>query len=317
MTWGVRKAGVLGTVLAGMALLPLAGRAQAGRSPNSTTKQNDTWKQPPEGRAAAASEPLNCSGSISTGDGKTTEVSNCAPPTASPVAPTTAKRFPYPGESPADKGASAPEQGARTQDTPQPGTAAPAKKFPYPGEQGSAGSSSTPAQPETPGAQNGLKDAGSSGESSSAAPPESSSSGSSSSNSSSSSSSNAGANSSGSDDPSSPFTDPDTAPAPKRGRKKLPPVPRQTPSEREEEDVKVAGFYLNDGNYRAAYSRAQDAVGLTEDDPEAHLMLAEAARKLGKLDEAQQHYKRCLALDPTPKLRRSAEHALKEMSGGA
>ena len=73
---------------------------------------------------------------------------------------------------------------------------------------------------------------------------------------------------------------------------------------------------MNDGNYRAAYARAQDAVTLANDDPEAHLALAEAARKLGKLDEAQQHYKRCLELDPVPKGRKVAEKALKEMSGG-
>lgn len=78
----------------------------------------------------------------------------------------------------------------------------------------------------------------------------------------------------------------------------------------------MAGFYLNDGNYRAAYDRAHDAVTLANDDPEAHLALAESSRKLGKLDEAQQHYKRCLELDPVPKLRHVAEKALREMSGG-
>jgi Tfp pilus assembly protein PilF len=111
--------------------------------------------------------------------------------------------------------------------------------------------------------------------------------------------------------------DDDDTPAPKRpSRRKLPPVPRQTPDEREAEDVKVAAFYQNDGDYKGAYMRGLDAVSLDDSDPSAHLALAEAARKLGKLDEAQKHYKRCLELDPVNKDRKVAERALKEMAGG-
>lgn len=62
--------------------------------------------------------------------------------------------------------------------------------------------------------------------------------------------------------------------------------------------------------------RAKDAVSIADNDADAHLALAEAARKLGKLDEAEQNYKRCLALDPVPKTRKAAEKALKEMTGG-
>ena len=72
---------------------------------------------------------------------------------------------------------------------------------------------------------------------------------------------------------------------------------------------------MNDKNYRAAYLRAQDAVSLTDSDWEAHLLLADSARKLGKLDEAAKEYKRTLALDPIPKGRKDAETALKEMGG--
>ena len=61
--------------------------------------------------------------------------------------------------------------------------------------------------------------------------------------------------------------------------------------------------------------RGKDAVSLDDTDPEAHLALAEAARRLGKLDEAQQHYKRCLELDPLPKDKKVAEQALKQMAG--
>jgi Tfp pilus assembly protein PilF len=90
----------------------------------------------------------------------------------------------------------------------------------------------------------------------------------------------------------------------------------QTPDEREQEDLKVAAFYQNDGDFRGAYERAMDAVSIAGDDAEAQLALAEAARRLGKLDEAETHYKKCLTLDPVPKVKKAAEKALKEMSGG-
>jgi Tfp pilus assembly protein PilF len=89
-----------------------------------------------------------------------------------------------------------------------------------------------------------------------------------------------------------------------------------TPTQRETEDLRVASFYQNDGNFRGAYLRGQDAVSVDDESADAHLALAEAARKLGKLDEAEQNYKRCLALDPVPKTRKAAEKALKEMTGG-
>ncbi len=93
-------------------------------------------------------------------------------------------------------------------------------------------------------------------------------------------------------------------------------MPRLSPSEREQEDVKVAGFYQNDGNFKGAYERAREAVTLDADDPAAQLALAESARHMGKLDEAEKAYRQCLALDPVPKVRKRAEQALKEMVGG-
>jgi Flp pilus assembly protein TadD len=81
--------------------------------------------------------------------------------------------------------------------------------------------------------------------------------------------------------------------------------------------MQVAGFYQNDGNYMGAYMRAKEAVALSADDPDARLALAEAARRLGKLDEAEQNYKKCLSLDPVPKTRKVAQAALKEMTGGS
>lgn len=86
--------------------------------------------------------------------------------------------------------------------------------------------------------------------------------------------------------------------------------------ERFQEDLRVAKFYQDDGDYRGAYGRAQDAVKLASDAPEAHLALADAARKLGKLDEAEKNYRETLKLDPVPKTKKAAEKALKEMTGG-
>jgi Tfp pilus assembly protein PilF len=106
------------------------------------------------------------------------------------------------------------------------------------------------------------------------------------------------------------------ASARKADRRKLPGVARQSPDEREQEDLKVASFYMDDKNYRGAYLRAADAVDAAANDADAHFALAEAARRLGKLDEAMMHYKKCLTLDPVPKVKKSAEKALKEMAGG-
>ena len=211
---------------------------------------------------------------------------------ASSAGQSPAKQFPFPGETP-DANA-APQQGTVSPATspaapaanPVDPNAPPSKRFPFPGE--------TPSV-AAPG--EGLQDAGSSGSSNNRD-----------SDSSSSSSSNNG-------EASSSPTDDDPAPTPRGNRRPLPAVERQSTSEREAEDISVAGFYQNDGNFRGAYERGLDAVSLDEKDPEAHLALALAARKLGKLDEAQKNFKRCLELDPLPKDRRVAEKALKEMSG--
>ena len=78
----------------------------------------------------------------------------------------------------------------------------------------------------------------------------------------------------------------------------------------------MAGYYQNDGNFKGSYERAKEAVSLDKDDAAAHLALAESARRLGKLDEAEQEYKQCLTLDPVPKQRKVAEKALQAMTGG-
>ncbi|HEY4010182.1 MAG TPA: tetratricopeptide repeat protein [Acidobacteriaceae bacterium] len=256
------------------------------------------WKQTPEGRPAAPSTDMNCSGSVTRGDnGNVTTTSNCPAAQDQPVPSNAAQQFPYPGETKPSSQATPAQQ---TPNTPQSPPNA-AKQFPFPGEQPqgtpSSSSSGNDAKPTPP---SGFQDAGSSGSSSS------------SSNSSSSSSSTSGLPSDSGD------SEPDDTSVPTRTRssRNRPAQPVKTPNQREAEDLQVAGFYQNDGNFMGAYLRAKDAVTIAADDPDAHLALAEAARKLGKLDEAEQNYRKCLQLDPVPKTKKVAQQALKDMTGG-
>lgn len=240
--------------------------------------------------------------------------STCAPTT--PQAPAT-KRFPFPGETTPD---SAPPAAA----TPSPdGATAPApqapasKRFPFPGEEGTEPNTAGQTAPANNGdgatsARTPLQDAGSSGESSSSSSSNSSGAADAPGRGDAASSSSASRNSAGgSEDPDAN----DPAAIPRRDRHKKPPTPRQTPSQREQEDVQVAGFYFNDGNFKGSYDRALDAVSLDGEDAAAQLALGNAARKLGKLDEAEKAYRQCLDLDPVPKVRKPAEKALREMTG--
>ena len=99
----------------------------------------------------------------------------------------------------------------------------------------------------------------------------------------------------------------------KSSRRKLPKIDPQTPEARESEDLDVAEFYTKDGNFKAAYARAQDAVSIMPDDPFAQFALAEAARKVGKPEEAREHYDKVLKLDPNPKQQKAAQQALAEL----
>lgn len=67
---------------------------------------------------------------------------------------------------------------------------------------------------------------------------------------------------------------------------------------------------MDRGDFPAAYMRSQDAVKLAPDDPSAHFLLAEAALKLNKRDEAMDQYRQCLKLDPIDKEAKAAKKAL-------
>ena len=91
---------------------------------------------------------------------------------------------------------------------------------------------------------------------------------------------------------------PDT-PTPTPTRRRLPKVKNlQTPDERVDEDINVAKFYLNRGNFMAAYLRSQDAVKTEPDYAETHFSLAQAAKEMKKTDEAKAEYNAYLKLSP-------------------
>lgn len=259
------------------------------------------WKQTPEGRPAVPPQDLNCSGSATWGDhGKVNTSSNCPAAQDKPVPSNAAQQFPYPGD------AGTPKQATPSTTNAPDAPKSTAQQFPYPGEQpdgaSSSSSSSAGAGDVKPAPPGGLQDAGSSGASSS-----------------SSSSSDSGYSSSKADDaPDSPDADDTSVPTKTRSsRRNLKAEPVRTSSQQLDLDLQVAGFYQNDGNYQGAYMRAKDAVSIAADNPDARLALADAARKLGKLDEAEQNYKKCLELDPVPKTKKAAEAALKAMTGGS
>lgn len=125
------------------------------------------------------------------------------------------------------------------------------------------------------------------------------------------SSSSSGASSAGSNpDPDMP-ADPDVDPNEKSPRRRLPKVRHlQSDEDREAEDLTVARYYGDRGNWNAAYLRSKDAVKLKPDDPDAHQLLAEAAHKLNKKDEAVAEYNALLKLDASEGQIKAAHKAL-------
>lgn len=121
---------------------------------------------------------------------------------------------------------------------------------------------------------------------------------------------------------SSSSSDTDTTPPPlndvgsegKSTRRKLPKVEKlQTPDERVDEDISVAKFYLNRGNFLAAYMRSKDAVQTQPDYAEAHFSLAQAAQKMKKHEEARAEFNLYLKLAPDGDNVKAAQKALEEL----
>ncbi len=77
--------------------------------------------------------------------------------------------------------------------------------------------------------------------------------------------------------------------------------------------MRVADFYIKDGNYAGAYLRYKDAVVFSPDDPDAHFGLAEMARRKGNKPEAIAEYNACLKVDPEGRHAKEARKALAEL----
>jgi tetratricopeptide (TPR) repeat protein len=79
-------------------------------------------------------------------------------------------------------------------------------------------------------------------------------------------------------------------------------------------DDKIGHFYLQTGDYAGAYSRYQEASQHDPGDAEAVFGLAEAARQLGKRDEAIQNYQLYIDAFPNGPRAKDIRKALKEMA---
>jgi Tfp pilus assembly protein PilF len=98
----------------------------------------------------------------------------------------------------------------------------------------------------------------------------------------------------------------------KSARRRLRPPAQKilSDSEREDEDITVAQFYVSRGNFQGAYLRSKDAVKMQPDDPDGHWLLASVADKMGKKDEAATEYEAYLKLDPQGDHVKAAKAAL-------
>ena len=99
--------------------------------------------------------------------------------------------------------------------------------------------------------------------------------------------------------------------------RKPPPVAKpQTPDQRVDEDLRVAGFYMDNENLAGAYLRAKDAVKTEPDYSETHFMLAQVLQKMKKKDEAIAEYKAYLKMDPNGDRVKAVNRALDELDCG-
>lgn len=84
---------------------------------------------------------------------------------------------------------------------------------------------------------------------------------------------------------------------------------------RARKDLEVADYYMGSGDYRGAYSRFKDAVAHEPANLAAIYGLAEAARKVGKYDEAARNYHIYLEVAPKGSKAKDARKALRQMAG--
>jgi tetratricopeptide (TPR) repeat protein len=93
----------------------------------------------------------------------------------------------------------------------------------------------------------------------------------------------------------------------KKGRNAPPPEHHETA----QEDEKVAEYYLDQKNWKAALSRYESAVVLDPENPEVYWGLGEAERHLGNFAEAKAAYEKLVEYDPDSKHGKEAKKLLK------
>jgi hypothetical protein len=230
-----------------------------------------------------------------------------APPTSAPCSaapqsaacagrtekkPTAAEQFPFPGESPdtplstapaaANPSAiSAPGVPDAPTAAPTPAAKTPPTDFPFPGDRPSpsdSSSSSSSSSDQTPDAS-------------------------------------ANPNAAPSADPDKPILK-DQGSTGRRILKRVnPPATKlQTDEEREAEDLDVAHYYTQTGDFQGALLRAEDAIKIQPDDPDAHFAVADAARRLNKRDQAIAEYNAYLKLEPKGDKASAARKALARLN---
>jgi type IV secretory pathway VirB10-like protein len=78
------------------------------------------------------------------------------------------------------------------------------------------------------------------------------------------------------------------------------------------EDESVGAYYLDQKNWRAAFSRFQSALILDPENPDVYWGLAESERHLGQFAEARANYQKVMEYDPDSKHAKEAKKLLAE-----
>lgn len=104
---------------------------------------------------------------------------------------------------------------------------------------------------------------------------------------------------------------PDADIGPPRGKKGRAATPVPEHKESAAEDEKVAGYYLDQKNWKAALSRFESAVVLDPENPEVYWGMGEAQRHLGRLAEAKAAYEKLVEYDPDSRHGKEARKILK------
>jgi hypothetical protein len=99
-----------------------------------------------------------------------------------------------------------------------------------------------------------------------------------------------------------------------QARKKREPAPVKKPTHQEaaSKDLEVGRFYLQNKNWKAAFSRFESALVLDPENPEVYWGLAEAERHLGEFAKARADYQKLLDYDPDGPHGKQARKALED-----